>query len=190
MDKIDQEDGTNLCGKRKQRMANYVCIQGSVTFGLKRFKPSGLSESKLSCVTAEKTWFAPCAEWWCRLPPFLGVGILEVVEEECPISAWFRSNANLAARSSLSLNLGFEQPWESLSWTELGLLASRNPVLLVQKFPSPDEASLCGGNKSRSHNPPTLAIFFPLEKSSSFGFWLLSQQEHNPVQKQRGTTVT
>jgi hypothetical protein len=55
MDKIDQEDGTNLCGKRKQRMANYVCIQGSVTFGLKRFKPSGLSESKLSCVTAEKT---------------------------------------------------------------------------------------------------------------------------------------
>jgi hypothetical protein len=64
-------------------------------------------------------------------------------------------------------------------------------VLLVQKFPSPDEASLCGGNKSRSHNPPTLAIFSPLEKSSSsFGFWLLSQQEDNPVQKQRGTTVT
>jgi hypothetical protein len=36
-----------------------------------------------------------------------------------------------------------------------------------------------------------LPFFFPLEKSSSsFGFWLLSQQEHNPVQKQRGTTVT
>ncbi len=42
---------------KKETKDGKLCMYSglSVTFGLKRFKPSGLSESKLSCVTAEKT---------------------------------------------------------------------------------------------------------------------------------------